>query len=61
MRLNHNTNLLCGCANENRGPFETGDEDGHELLQKSRVDVARNVVLEIIAQLSRRFDFDFHI
>ena len=61
MRLNYNTNLLCRCANENWGPFETGDEDGHELLQKSGVDGARNVVLEIIAQLGRRFDFDFHI
>jgi hypothetical protein len=61
MRIDWCTNLLCGSANEDWGSFEAGDEDGHKLLQKSRVYVACNVVLKVVAQLSRRVDFDFHI
>lgn len=53
--------LLGRCADKNGRPFQAVDEDRDEFLQECWVYRARNVMLEVIAQLSRCFNSEFDI
>ena len=53
--------LLWGSADEYWWSLQAVEEDGNKLLEKCWVNGTSNIVLKIVAQLSRCFNSDFDI